>query len=230
MVLAGMQVRHGVPADVPALVALCLEARAESAAGPQLCSSDAGVLETQLRTFAAADGATILVGLLEGTVAGMLLARVVEPGAFAMERSVHVEAVFVSADHRRRGVGHALIAELLTVAQEAEAQHLFAVPLPGARGMQRFLARLGFAPAASYRFVTLTALRRRLAERSVAALGLVRTRGLERLIARRRFSSGVSGVPPADLPGVDQSERSSTMQVRRAVHTRLPSSSVTTIS
>lgn len=227
MALAGMQVRRAAPADVPELVALGLEARTESAAGPQLCSSDAAVLETQLRTFAESDGATLLVGLLEGTVAGMLLARVVEPGAFATEPAVHVEAVFVSADHRRRGVGHALITELLTIAQEAEAEHLFAAPLPGARGMQRFLARLGFAPAGSYRFVTLTALRRRLAERSVAALGLVRTRGLERLIARRRVSSGVR---PAGLPDIGQGEGSSSMQVRRAVQTRLPSSSTTTIS
>ena len=33
------------------------------------------------------------------------------------------------------------------LAEEAGADDVYAAPLPGSRGMQRFLARLGFAPA-----------------------------------------------------------------------------------
>lgn len=229
MVLAGMQVRRGEPGDVPELVALLLEARAESSVGPQLCSGDAEQLETQLRTFAAAEGSTVLVALADDVVVGMLLSRIIGPGPFTTERAVHVEAVFVSAEHRRRGLGHALLGELLTIAEEAGAEHVVAAPLPGARGMQRFLARLGFAPAASFRFSTLAALRRRLAERSASAVGLVRGRGLERLIALRRVSSG-AGRRAATADQEDQRAESSSMQVSRAVQTRRPSSSVTTIS
>ena len=193
MVLSGTQVRPAVPGDVPDLVALCLEARDESTVGPQLCSSDAEVLADQLRTFGSSDGGTVLTGLVEGEVVGVLLARVSGPGLFAAERAVRVEAVFVSAAHRRRGVGHALIAELLVLAEAVEARHVYAVPLPGARGMQRFLARLGFAPAAAFRFASVAALQRRLAERSAVGLGLVRARGIERLIARRRVATGARG-------------------------------------
>lgn len=181
----GTQVRLAEPADIAQLVELCLEARAESTVGSQLCTPDPAVLASQLGVFSSSGDGRLLVALLDGVPAGLLLARIVGPGPFTDETTVHVEAIFVGGQQRRRGVGHALLAELLTLADAAGARYVYAVPLPGARGMQRFLARLGFAPAAAHRVATVQSLQRRLAP---ARRTMPRARGLEHLIARRRVA------------------------------------------
>lgn len=187
---SGVLVRVAEPDDVEELVGLCLEARGESSVGPQLCTSDADVLAGQLRLFVSSEEGHILVAHVDGRLAGLLLARFVGPSLFTPERAAHVEAIYVGSDARRRGIGHALLAELTVMAEAAQVRHVYAIPLPGARGMLRFLARLGFAPAAAFRVATLPALQRRLALRGTGARGLARSRGVERLIALRRVASG----------------------------------------
>lgn len=193
MTRPGVLVRVAEPADVAELVGLCLEARGESSVGPQLCTPDAELLADQLRLFASSEDGHILVARVEGSLAGLLLARFVGPSLFTPERAAHVEAIYVGSAFRRRGIGHALLAELSVMAEAVGVRHLYAIPLPGARGMQRFLARLGFAPAAAFRVTTLAALQRRLALRGTTRRGLVTSRGVERLIARRRVASGSRG-------------------------------------
>lgn len=239
----GVQVRAAVPDDVDALVDLCLEARAEAAVGAQLCSSDAERLRHQLGTLLTVSGGQAMVGLLDGDLAGLLLARVVGPSPFTDEVSVHVEALFVRVGRRRRGLGHALLAGAAQIAEDAGASQVFAVPLPGSRGVQRFLARLGFAPAAAHRVVSTDVLQRRLATDPALAGAARRTsgRGREDLIARRRqVRATMSG--PVDLRGVPEAlalaepvaqepRRSSiSRHVKRAVASRRESESTTTIS
>ena len=144
------------------------------------------------------------VALLDDEPAGLLLARVVGPGPFTDLVSLDIEAVYVLPAARRRGLGHALLVGATTVADEAGATELYSSPLPGARGMQRFLARLGFAPAASHRVVTTAALQRKLthehghvgadrcAARARAARGPHRpaSAGPRRAPARRRGAGG----------------------------------------
>ena len=205
---AGVHVRAAEPEDVARLVPVCLAARAESTVGPQLCSPAAQVLDEQLRLFASHSGAHVLLAEVDGEVTGLLLARVVGPGAFSQDRAVHVEAVYVAAEHRRRGIGHALVGALASIAEEAEVRHVYAVPLPGARGMQRFLARLGFAPAAAFRVVPLAARQRRRAARTAGLRALARARGIERLVARRRVTGARGpaddGAPRRPVAHVDQ--------------------------
>ena len=208
MARPGTHVRVAEPGDIADLVALSLEARGESTVGPQLCTPDPELLAEQLRLFASSEEGRILVVFVEEVLAGLLLSRFVGPGLFTDERAVHVEAIYVAAPFRRRGIGHALLAELGNLAQETGARHIYAVPLPGARGMQRFLARLGFAPAAAFRVVTLAALQRRLAIRGAGPRPVSRSRGLERLIARRRVASDARDLEtqgaPATVPPVDR--------------------------
>jgi GNAT superfamily N-acetyltransferase len=245
-------VRPGVHAwaagadDLPMLVSLCLEARAESGAESQEGTADAERLAGQLSALIASPGGHVLVGSLDSEVAGLLLGRVVEPTPFTDEVALHIDAVFVERESRRRGVGHALIAEALAVAEEVGATEVYSAPLSGARGMQRFLARLGFAPAAAQRVVSTVSLQRRLASEGSRATAVRRAnaRGLEDLIARRRqvrtamqsISVDAAGIAPEGdevptAPSRDQSVRASiSMHVKRAVHTRLDSGSSTTIS
>ena len=233
----GVQVREALPGDLESLVALCLSARREAAVGSQLCTDDGDRLRDQLGALLAVPGGRILLALLDDEPAGLLLARVVGPGPFTDLVSLDIEAVYVVPAARRRGLGHALLVGATTVAEEAGATELYSSPLPGSRGMQRFLARLGFAPAASHRAVTTAALQRKLAHEHshVGAAGARRAgpRGLEDLIARRRQARSArqpvdGGVQPARASGADQSRASITMQVNRAVQSGRPSSSSTT--
>jgi len=236
----GVHVRIACPDDLEDLVEVCLLARREAAVGAQLCTDDADRLRDQLGALRAFPGGLVLVASLDGHASGLLLARVVGPGPFTDVVSMNIEAVYVVPEARRRGLGHALLVAAVARAEEVGATELYASPLPGARGMQRFLARLGFAPAASHRVVTTSALQRRLAHDLAPAVmqGAPRragSRGLEDLIARRRQGRiRATEVPEqASAPGVDaagQRRASISMQVSLAVQSRRPSASSTTTS
>ena len=179
----GTEVRTAEPADMADLVALCLTARQESSVGPQVCTADADTLAHQLGALTAAPGGTVLVAHSDGTPVGLLLGRLLGPNPFTDEASLAVEAVYVDPRHRRRGVGHALMVGAAELAEQAGAEHVYAAPIPGARGMQRFFVQLGFAPAAAHRVTSTASLLRRLSQDT----GVARRpgpRGLEDLIAR----------------------------------------------
>lgn len=242
----GVQVRAVSPVDLEALVEVCLEARAESTVGAQLCSSDGDRVRSQLATLIAIPGGQALVGVLDGKICGLMLGRVVGPSLFADDVSLHLEALYVSAHARRRGLGHALLAGAAGLAEQAGATQLYAVHLPGARGVQRFFARLGFAPAAAHRVAATQALQRRLAGEPVrSGSGRRGPQRLEDLIARRRQVREETQSGPIDLRDF-QSERqnagamdrdpqtvrraSKSKQDKRAVANRRDSESSTTIS
>ncbi|HEX5332447.1 MAG TPA: GNAT family N-acetyltransferase [Cellulomonas sp.] len=231
------QVRAAEPDDLTSLVRLCLEARAESTVGAQLCTSDSESLRHQIGALLAAPGGVVLVATVDGSPAGLLLARLVGPTVFSDLVSLAVEAVYVARDDRRRGVGHALMAGAAEVADEGGATDVYASPLPGARGMLRFFARMGFAPAATHRVVSTASLQRRLAGEAAPGLGARRGgRAIEDLIARRRQVRAASQRDPADArmvrgSGADQVRAAAiSMQVSRAVASRRASESSTTIS
>ncbi|MBD8077704.1 GNAT family N-acetyltransferase [Cellulosimicrobium arenosum] len=192
-----VEVRPAVGDDLVAIASLCSEARLESATGAQLCAPESDRLVRHLSVLLALPGGNVLVALVEGRPVGFVLARVLEPHLFADEPSLYVEAVYVGQDARRRGVGHALLSATADVAADAGATQVYSVPIPGSRGVQRFLARLGFAPVAGHRVVSTAVLQRRLAADLVPSRKGARS--LEDLIARRRRArtEGLSG--PVDL-------------------------------
>lgn len=175
---SGTEVRPARPADLDGLVALCLSARVES--GRPVCEVEPAAVAAQLGTYASAAGAGVLVAVSDGVVVGLLLGRVVGPSPFTDEVSYVVEGVYVAAGERRRGVGHALLTAAAREAGGSGAHQMYAASVPGARTMQRFFVRLGFAQVGAHRTTTTTALLRRLTE--------PRRRGVEEVIARRRRS------------------------------------------
>ncbi|MCG2798946.1 MAG: GNAT family N-acetyltransferase [Cellulomonas sp.] len=227
---SGSNIRPVVTDDLPQLVDLCLVARDEAGTGSALCTDDVERLTGQLATALMLPGSIMLVALHEGEPEGILLARLVGPSPFSDVVAVDLEALYVGRDSRRRGVGHALLAGLLELAEQHGATEIYASPLPGARGVQRFLARLGFQPAASHRVVSTAALQRRLVADEVAprsgAVRRVPMHGVDRLIALRRKSRTEPST--GELP-VQPAEPTS-MHVRRDVQMRRPSASSTTIS
>jgi len=216
-------IRAATSTDVPELVTLCLAARAEAGTGSALCTDDAARLRDQITTALGLPGALVLVAANGTQVDGMLLGRTVGPALFLDEVVVDLEVLYVRAPARRRGLGHALLAELVAAADATGATSVVSGPLPGARGVQRFLARAGFQAAAGYRVVTLAALRRRLA--ADPASPRTAPGGIARLVAVRRRVRGQTG----ELPVVPSAEATS-KQVSRTVDTRPPESSSTTTS
>lgn len=218
-------VRAATSADVPDLVELCLAARAEAGTGSALCTDDETRLRDQLTTALGLPGAFLLVAQHGDQTDGLMLGRTVGPTLFTDQVAVDLEALYVRATARRRGVGHALLVELVAVADAAGATEVVAAPLPGARGVQRFLARAGFQAAASYRVVTIAALRRRLAADQPRAVRPV-SGAITRLVALRR-----QALATGELPAVQDDERSvTTRQVSRTVVTRRPAGSSTVTS
>jgi GNAT superfamily N-acetyltransferase len=231
----GVITRPATSDDLDGLVTLCLEARSELQVGSQLCTDDPQRLRDQLLLLMSAPGGTVLAGLVDDEVDGLLLARVIGPGPFSEVVALGLEALYVRGDARRRGLGHGLLVAAANLAEEVGATEVYASPLPGARGMHRFLARIGFAPAAAHRVVTTSALQRRLAQEPSAVFGPSSGRQpkqrLEDLIARRRqarASQAEEATSPSEA--ARQARASISMQVSRAVQTRRPSSSTTTIS
>ena len=183
-----VQVRSITPSDLEPVVDLVLHARQESSVASQVCSSDAAALAGQVGALTALPGGLVLLAQDEadGSLAGILLGRLVEPNLFTEATNLYVEAVYVASAHRRHGVGRALMSEAAELAARREAEHVFAAPIPGARGMQRFLVQLGFTAAGGHRVTTTAALQRRLAgEPTSRRTG---ARAIEDLVARRRQS------------------------------------------
>lgn len=225
-----IEVRRLETVDMDEAVALCLTGRGESSVSSQVCTSDAATLGNHLGALTAAPGGIVLVAAVDRAVVGLLLGRLIGPNPFTDDVSLAVEVVYVAPEHRRRGIGHSLMSGAADVAAEAGAEHVYAAPIPGARGMQRFFVQLGFGPAAAHRVTSTTALQRRLALDSAPARRSA-VRGLDDLIARRRQSRAQGADAPPDSPEDQPGRRSAmTRHVRRAVQTRLDVESSTTTS
>ncbi|GAB3162993.1 hypothetical protein GCM10027059_16600 [Myceligenerans halotolerans] len=198
--------RSAGPADLEAIADLAVRGRDESPAGAQVTAGDHERLREQLSVLLAVDG-HVLVAERGGRIVGVVLGRVVGPHLFMLRPALYLDTVFVAPDARRRGVGHALLRAVAVLALENDCDEVYAAPVAGTRGVQRFLARLGFAPACGHRVAPTTTLLRRLAQDSPFAKDADQHRrrpvraGLEDLIARRRRArSAESG--PLDLRAV----------------------------
>lgn len=202
-----VDVRGARRRDLPDLAHLCAEARCESSAGAQVCAPDEDRIVRHLVVLLAVPGGIVLGAYDDEGPVGFLLGRVVDPGVLADEPSVYVEALYVSSAARRRGVGHALLAMVAEIAVDAGAVDVYSVPVPGARGIQRFLARMGFAPAAAHRVVTTSTLQRRLAAEAGPNKRAAARQGIEDLIARRRRARAELMSGPVDLREFQRSRR-----------------------
>ncbi len=214
--------------DLHDVVALCLEARDESALVAHVCSGDPSVLRHQLGGALDQPETVLLVASRDDAVIGFSVARVVRPGVLFSVGWLEVEVIYARSADRRRGVGHELMAGLAHVAQDEQCEYVVAMPLTAARSEQRFLARLGFVSAGARRIVPTASLVRRV-ELAVNPRDRRRDRGRESLLAARRRLRHV-GSPQVELLPLAAGAESSSMQVSRPVETLRPDSSTTTNS
>ena len=193
----GISVTDLDPEHLDELATLCLTARDEAALGAHICVADQAGLRQQLCTYAELPGTRIFVAYLDGSIVGFSLTRDIMPGQFLTNSMLYVELIYVDEGARRRGVGHQLMSKIAQTAHDNGAHDIYALPLPGSRGMQRFYARLGFAPAAAHRVVTTQALLRHLATETKRPRRGVTP--IEDIIARRRRARTETHSGPLDL-------------------------------
>jgi GNAT superfamily N-acetyltransferase len=124
----------------------------------------------------------------ETQVLGMAILSVDAAGPLADVPAVRVSHLVVHDRHRRRGAGRALVSAAVTYAEELGVDHLMIGAVPNARESNRFLARLGFAPAVVRRVAAVPVLRRHLATAEATSTG--------RPVVRRRRVIGLSAPLP----------------------------------
>jgi ribosomal protein S18 acetylase RimI-like enzyme len=125
---------------------------------------------------------TVLVAVEDGSaeIVGLLAARTDEIGMIDVTPALHVTHLLVAPAHRRRGVGRALLAAAVHLADELGLDRMLATVAASSRESNRYLARLGFAPMVIDRVVPTAGLRK--------ALGLAE--GSERVAVLRRAMLG----------------------------------------
>jgi GNAT superfamily N-acetyltransferase len=141
-------------------------------------SSEDGVLD-RLRSVSDDPDSRMLVATIDGDTAGMVLLTRSSYAPLFDQTAVHVHYLHVRDGFRRRGVGHALLAAAVAMADEVGAEQVLTSVLPHLRETQRFYARLGFGPVMVRRSVPVSMLRRRLA-------GEARPSQADNVLARRR--------------------------------------------
>lgn len=178
-----VRVRPAELADVPELVRL-VDTTDEKLSGPgarQLRSDSPRHLAERFSAILAADDKSVLVAVDEpGDLVGMVVVSEGDVSAVTALPALHVSHLLVAPKHRRRGVGRALLAATVHLADQRGIEHVVATVVSGSRDANRYLARLGFAPLVVQRLATTPTLRR--------SLGLVDGSNRVALLRRARRS------------------------------------------
>jgi GNAT superfamily N-acetyltransferase len=179
-----VRVRPAELADIPQLVTLVESADLPLGAlgARPFRSETVARLPERFAGILSAGDRTVLVAVEDATddVVGLVVVSDDEVGAITPTPVLNVSHMVVAPRHRRRGVGRALLAATVHLADQRGVEHLVASAISGARDANRYLARLGFAPLAVRRIAPTFVLRR--------SLGLVD--GGERLALLRRVRGG----------------------------------------
>jgi GNAT superfamily N-acetyltransferase len=113
--------------------------------------------------------------------------------------AVQMSHVVVANRYRRKGAGRALVAAAAAYAEEVGLEQVVVGVHPGSREVNRFYARLGFAPLVMRRVASVSALRRRLAASELRPGPGLRRRATTRPLPLRRAALATAGAELASL-------------------------------
>ena len=165
-----VRVRPADVPDIPGLVALTrsIDLSSGQFSGRALLDDGTDHLTERFGQILADGRRTLLVAIDDnstetcGPIVGLLVAKPDEIGAIDLTPVLHVTHLIVEPKHRRRGVGRALLAAAVHLADERGVDRMLATVASGSREGNRYLARLGFAPLVVRRVAATSVLRRSL--------------------------------------------------------------------
>jgi ribosomal protein S18 acetylase RimI-like enzyme len=165
-----VRVRPATHEDIPALVELvqAIDTSSGLFSGKPLHDQSTGHLSERFADLLGSDRALLLAADESGAVVGLLSARDDAVGAIDLTPVLHVTHLMVDPAHRRRGIGRALLAAAVRLADERGVEHVLTTAAAGSREGNRYLARIGFAPLVVHRIAPTSALRRSLGMTDVA--------------------------------------------------------------
>jgi ribosomal protein S18 acetylase RimI-like enzyme len=166
----GVRIRPAELRDAPELGRLARATSSEASVlasrGIEACGQD--VLVARIAALIADPSRSVLVavddtlGEHDDQIVGLLVARPDEFGALDLVSALQVSHVIVRQSVRRRGVGRALLAAVVHVAEERGYERIVVAVTSNSREANRYFARLGFAPVVTQRAASTAALRRSL--------------------------------------------------------------------
>jgi GNAT superfamily N-acetyltransferase len=193
-----VRVRPAERADIAVLVTLItsVDIRSGVFSGRGILDPDIVHLRERLGEILDERERTLLIATDEqtGDAVGLLVAKMDEIGAIDLTPALHVTHLLVAPSHRRRGVGRALLAAAVHLADERGVDRILATAASGSREANRYLARLGFAPLVVHRVASTAALRR--------SLGISEVSERIALLRRARLARAQRGTTPARPRGL----------------------------
>ena len=149
-----------------------------------------------LRKALARKDVTAYIAFVDGRPAGYVVIADTTRSLLVAAPSVSIDMLYVHADFRRQGVGKALLAAASRYADRNGCDHLVSAVPAQDRELNRFFARLGFAPETVRRVTSSAVLQRKLAgERRRQRYSL------DKVLQRRRDAQArtTSAQPPVSL-------------------------------
>ncbi len=161
-----VRIRPAEHADISKLSELIASIDTSSGvfSGRALLDTGTAHVESRLHEILDEGTRTLIVGVDDqsGAIVGLLVTRLEDVGAIDLTATLHVTHLLVAPSHRRRGVGRALLAAAVHLAEERGVDRVLATAGAGSREANRYLARLGFAPLVMHRIASTSVLRRGL--------------------------------------------------------------------
>ena len=179
-----VQTRTARPADLPAVLALVRQHRADAHAEDVLTGhTRLNAAASGFRRLLADPGHRVVLAVLPGSYApagggggevpvGLAVLGLDPLSSVLGNPQVTVDTFVVHREHRRRGTGAVLLAAAARYAREIGADHVVASVAGHEAERQRFFSRMGFAPLTTRRIVTLDSLTRSLSAWQHSRLGI----------------------------------------------------------
>jgi GNAT superfamily N-acetyltransferase len=134
-------------------------------------------------------GERLVVAEYDGEFAGAAFLQASTYSPVNPEPVLQVHNVAVAADHRRHGVGKALVECAVTWAEELGIGHLGTATSSGSREANRFMARLALGPQAVLRMAPTPAVRAKLAARHPGGRQVTQVLAVRRSLRHARTAS-----------------------------------------